>query len=144
MTRGTRVMGGMGWQQERRTFEGGKSLLSSPFWDKPTDRNRKAVWLQPDLGDSLRNLQEQIQPQVSTQPTVMSWERNPNNTAVCIWLLPCTVKAAVVSSSPHTQVYSPASFSSVSWISSFTTVPSCLILYLPLALSSLLPFLHST
>lgn len=61
-----------------------------------------------------------------------------------MWFLPCTIKAAVVFCSPHTQVYSPASFNSTSWISSFMTVPSCLILYLSLTLSRRFSFLHST
>lgn len=61
-----------------------------------------------------------------------------------LFSLPCTVRAAVVFSSPHTQLYSPASLTSRAWISSWAVVPSCLMVYLSLGLSTLCFFLHST
>lgn len=61
-----------------------------------------------------------------------------------VFLLPCTVNAAVVFSSPQTQVYSPASLTSKAWISSCAVVPSCLIVYFSLDLSTLCFFFHST
>lgn len=68
----------------------------------------------------------------------------PHKNVPFLCSLPCTVSAAVVFSSPHAQVYSPASLTSTAWTSSCAVVPFCLIVYFSLGLSTLCFFLHST
>lgn len=67
-----------------------------------------------------------------------------NKTFSFLFSLPCTVSTAVVFSSPHTQVYSPASLTSKSWITSCAVAPSCLMVYFSPGLSILCFFFHST
>lgn len=137
------MMGGTRRYRNREHFsaERGSFPHNPRTLDKPTDG--KVAWMQPDLKDSLQIHKNSA----AGEHTTNSDELVKKYTMVQIYryrfFLPFTIKAAVVSCSPHTQVYSPASFSSTSWTSSFMTVPSCLILYLSLALSKVLPFLHS-